>query len=190
MSFSKQAKLPPIGPKTKLLSFDLETNGLHGNAFAVGAVVMGVNGKVHTEFSGRCPIKEAVDSWVAANVLPAITDMQIKFGSYRELREAFWEWYLKAELQADYVLVSNGYPVEYRFLIQCQEENLSERYWQHPFPILDLTSLLLGAGRDASEKSHLIARIIREGGFSRHHPLHDAKATALAAFTALGQEDK
>ncbi|HSX45937.1 MAG TPA: hypothetical protein VLG27_02960 [Candidatus Saccharimonadia bacterium] len=190
MGTSKQAKLPPIGPATKLLSFDVETNGLHGDAFAVGAVVIGADNKTYSEFSGRCPTEGKIDEWVDANVLPAITDIPTNFGSSHELREAFWEWYLEAEQQADYVLVSNGYPVEYRFLLKCQEENLAERYWQHPFPILDLTSLLLGTGQDTSSKSQLINRIIEDNDFKRHHPLHDAKIAALVAFDALAQNHR
>lgn len=185
MVTSKQAKLPPISPRTKLLSFDIESNGLHGEAFAVGAVVMSADGKIHAEFSGRCPIEEAVDPWVKANVIPAITDMAESAGSNKALREAFWEWYLPAEQMADYVVVSNGYPVEYRFLIQCQEDDLEKRYWQHPFPILDLTSLQIGSRQNASAKSQTITNIIQAGNFSRHHPLHDAKVAALAAFQAL-----
>ena len=184
MVTSKQAKLPPLSPATKLLSFDVEANGLHGHAFAVGAVVLSANGKVHTEFSARCPINGKIDPWVETNVLPAIKDMPVTANSYKELREAFWEWYLPAEQLADYVLVSNGYPVEYRFLIECQEENLAERYWQHPFPIIDLTSLLLAAKEPG--KSQLMSQTIHDNHFNRHHPLHDAKVAALVAFKVLG----
>lgn len=183
---TKPQKLPPLSSHTKLLSFDLETNGLHGNAFAVGAVVMSADGTVHDQFTGRCGLAEAVDDWVQAHVLPVIGDMPIKYAGYRELREAFWAWYLQAEPQADYVLVSNGYPVEYRFLLQCQEEDIEGRYWQHPFPILDLTSLLIASGHEPGDKNQLVARVIKAGKFSRHHPLHDAKIATLTAFKALG----
>lgn len=177
--------MPSIGPKTRLLSFDIEANGLHGNAFAVGAVVLTADGKVHDEFSGRCDIEEKVDPWVADNVIPVISDMPVNFGSYKELREGFWQWYLKTEPEADYVLVSNGYPVEYRFLLQCQEDNLNERYWQHPFPILDLTSLLLAAGHDPASKNKVTSQIVKENQFYRHNPLHDAKIAALTALQVL-----
>ncbi len=182
---SKQPKTPPLAENTKLLCFDLETNGLHGEAFAVGAVVMGVDGKIYDEFTGRCAVIGNVDSWVEQNVLPAIADMPISHASYKDLREDFWKWYLLAEPKSDYVLVSNGYPVEYRFLLKCQEENIEERYWQHPFPILDLASLLLQAGIEPTDRNKLIGRIIESGGYSRHHPLHDAKVSALAAYESF-----
>lgn len=186
MTITKPPKLPPIGPDTKLLSFDLETNGLHGSAFAVGAVVMNAKGEVLDSFVARCPLAHEVDPWVKANVFPAIHDMQVTHTDQKTLRHDFWQWYLQVEPKSDYVLVSNGYPVEYRFLLQCQEDDLETRYWQHPFPILDLTSILLATGHDPSAKSQLVAKIVREGKFSRHHPLDDAKIAALAAFAALG----
>lgn len=183
---SKKAKTPPISGNTKLLSFDLETNGLHGSAFAVGAVVMDINGKVHDQFTGRCSINGKVDDWVAKNVLPAIENMPITHKSYEHLREDFWQWYLQAEPKSDYVLVNNGYPVEYRFLLQCQEKDIEGRYWQHPFPILDLSSLLIQVGKtNLANKSQLFTDTPGQGKFSKHNPLDDAKVAALTAFEAF-----
>ncbi len=182
---SKQAKTPPISKDTKILCFDLESNGLHGDVFAVGAVLMDEKGKSLSEFTGRTKIIDKVDAWVEKNVMPAIADMPITHGSYKDLRESFWRWYIDTEPNCDYVLVSNGYPVEYRFLLKCQEENLEERYWQHPFPILDLFSLLIQAGIDPGDKARTKKEIMQAGNYSLHHPLHDAKMTALLAFESF-----
>jgi hypothetical protein len=177
---SKRAKTPPISKDTKLLSFDLEANGLHGEVFAVGALVIDMQGKVLDQFTGRTKIVGQVDPWVEKNVLPSLGDMPLTHKTYRDLREAFWRWYLATESESDYVIVSNGYPVEYRFLLKCQDENLPERYWQHPFPILDLTSMLIQAGSETAKRaSHEASQAI--SGFARHNPLDDAK---LAVFTA------
>jgi len=181
---SKQAKTPPLSSKTKILCFDVETNGLHGDAFAVGAVVMDSNGVMIDEFTARTKINGQVNPWVEKNVLPVVQDMPLTHTSEKDLREAFWKWFVSAEETADYVLVGNGYPVEYRFLMKCQEANLEERYWQHPFPILDLFSLLIQIG-DKSSKSKLLGEIINEHKLMLHNPLDDAKMTALAAFRAF-----
>ncbi len=182
----KKLKLPPLNDKTKILSFDLETNGLHGKVFAIGAVVVDASDHIVDQFAGRCEINDPIDPWVEQNVLPVIGDMPVKYHSYTQLREAFWEWYLKAEPKSDYVLVSNGYPVEYRFLIECQEADLEERYWQHPFPILDLTSLLLQVGEaDMANKGEFMREIIAKVPGKPHHPVFDATTTALAAFKAF-----
>lgn len=187
---SKQAKTPPLSNQTKLLCFDIESNGLHGEAFAVGAVLMDRAGEVLDQFTGRCKIIGPVDPWVETNVMPAIKDMSLTHRTPKDLREGFWRWYLRAEPLSDYVLVSNGYPVEYRFLLKCQEENLEERYWQHPFPILDLFSILIQAGELPTNKSKLVAELIKLHGFKPHNPLDDAKVAALAAFEAFRLTDR
>lgn len=187
---SKQAKAPAISKDTKILCFDLESNGLHGEVFAAAAVVMDPVGKIVDQFTARTKILGPVDEWVEKNVIPVIEDMSVTHGSYKDLREAFWRWYVQAEPKADYVLVSNGYPVEYRFLIKCQEENLEERYWQHPFPILDLFSLLIQAGIDPSEKGRMKSRLAESISFKQHNPLDDAKITALLAFESFKQTGK
>lgn len=187
MSFAKLPKTPPLSNQTRLLSFDLEANGLHGQAFAVGAVVMDATGKIHDEFSARCLLHGPVDPFVRENILPALVDMPVTHKTYAELCEAFWAWYLKTEPKTDYVLVSNGYPVEYRFLLDCQKADLEERYWQHPYPILDLSSLLLQIGNKISSKNKLVGEIKKTGSFVQHHPLHDARVAALMAFEAFRQ---
>ncbi len=183
---NKAAKTPALNKSSKILCFDLETNGLHGQAFAIGAVVMSADGKIHDEFTARCKVNDEMDEWVKGNVLPSITDMAITHGDYVSMREAFWRWYTKTEPNVDYVLVSNGYPVEYRFLLDCQEADLDERYWQHPFPVIDLSSVLLTSGHLVeSNKRKLVAEVSAGQNFKPHNPLHDAKMTALVAFAAL-----
>lgn len=149
---------------------------MHGQAFAVGAAVVGYDGTVYDEFTARCPVLGELDEWTAKHVIPAVEDMTITHDSYAELREAFWRWFVPAEAKTDYVVVSNGYPVEYTFLRDCQHDDLDKRYWQHPFPILDLTSLLLQLDKKPPKGL---------SGYTPHHPLDDAKVTALTAFKAF-----
>ncbi len=186
MSTSKPAKIPVISSSTKLLCFDLETNALHGQTFAIGALVIDADGMVHDEFTARVKINEEVDDWVQNNVLPVIDDMAITHGSYEAMRESFWRWFVAAQEKSDYVLVSNGYPVEYRFLLDCQDANLDERYWQHPFPIIDLTSMLLLLKlTHGLDKKTLSESVQQNVSYRAHHPLDDAKKAALMAFEAI-----
>ncbi len=176
-------KFPPITNQTTLLSFDVESNGLHGPEFAVGAVVMSATGQVLDEFKARCHIRGRVDSWVAENVLPVLKDFPINFSSRRQLRQAFWQWFQSAIARADYVLVSNGYPVEMRFLAACQDDDLTKRYWEHPFPLLELHSLLLQIGED--QKHHVVTDKVKGTPNLKHNPYWDAWVSALAAFEAF-----
>jgi hypothetical protein len=157
----------------------LESNGLHGEVFAAGAVLVDMAGKTLDQFVGRTKLLGQIDPWVDKNVLPNLGDRPITHKTYKDLQEDFWRWYLATEPKSDYVLVSNGYPVEYRFLIRCQEENLSDRYWQHPFPILDLASMLIQAGSVAAKQAGQEAA--QAGSFARHNPLDDARLAALTA---------
>jgi hypothetical protein len=179
-------KVPKINKDTTILSFDLETNGLHGEAFAVGAVVMNADGEVIDEFTGRTKLIGKVDEWVEKNVLPVITDIPETHSSDKHLRDNFWSWFVKAQENSDYVLVSNGYPVEYRFLIQCQEDDLEKRYWDHPFPILDLTSILVAKGVASKEaKIKVMSSKKPKVAGAPHHPVYDAKVACLTAFSVL-----
>lgn len=185
---SKKLKLPPLSNKTRILSFDLETNGLHGKAFAIGAVVVDAKGNILDQFSARTNVVGPLDSWVKLNVLPAIEDMPITHGSYEELREAFWKWYKQNEPKSDYVLVRNGYPAEYRFLLECQEADIGNRYWDHPFPILDLLSLLMQVGEGPStNRVEFVKEFLTKHTRKPHHPVQDATIAALAAFKAFRQ---
>lgn len=182
----KLAKTPPITNQTRILCFDLESNGLHGQAFAIGALMIDMQGKVTDEFTARIKIDGEIDEWVKNNVLPAISAMPITHKTYQEMCDDFWQWFVRAHEKSDYVLVSNGYPVEYRFLLDCQDADIEARYWQHPFPLIDLSSLLLGLGQlGEGSKKDLAAKATKNEALTPHHPLHDAKATALTAIEAF-----
>lgn len=188
---ANKLKLPKLNDDSKILSFDIETNGLHGQAFAVSGVIVDAKGDIVEQFNGRIPIEGPIDEWVKANVLPAIQDMTINYKNYEELKEAFWQWFKTAHPESDYVVVNNGYPIEYRFLLDCQNANITERYWEHPFPILDLTSLLIQVGVESNiDKQNFVKEFLASHTRQTHHPLQDATITALAAFKALRQSKK
>lgn len=188
---SNTLKIPSINQDTKVLSFDLESNGLHGEVFAIGAAIIDGRGKIHDEFTGRCEIEGNVDEWVDKNVIPVISDMEITHSSQKHLRDHFWAWFQKAMLSSDYVIVTNGYPVEYRFLAQCQDDDIETRFWDHPFPILDVTSFLIGKGYTGESDTSIQALKNKAMSESKgnidgspHHPLYDAKVSAYVLFRA------
>jgi len=102
------------------------------------------------------------------------------------MRRAFWAWYLTAKTNADYVLVDNGYPVEARFLIDCQEDSLARRGSDHPFPLLDLSTLLLQAGYlPLTNREQFVKKEIAGKTVMKHHPKWDAWVSTLVAIKAL-----
>lgn len=177
--------LVPLTLHTKLLCFDVETNGLHGEGFAVGAVLLRLDGEVVDEFMARCPIEGEVDEWVRKHVLPPMAEFAQTHANAKELRDAFWQWFAAAKEQADYVLVDNGYPVEARFLIQCQEDDLDGRYWGHPYPLLELNSLLIQAGIKPLAVRYKLVEDQLQGEIRKHNPRFDAEVSARTAIHAL-----
>jgi hypothetical protein len=177
----------------KLLSFDVESNGLQGPAFAVAAVLMDDKLTILDEFVGRCPIRGQVDPWVKENVLPPMTGIATGYRSALALRTAFWHWFTAAGARAQNVVVDNPYPVEARFLIACQEDDLKARYFDHPFPMLDLGSMLFSAGATtpAKRQAHKQAALEAAGGAENplvHNPRWDAWAAAVTAFSLLAKK--
>jgi hypothetical protein len=178
----------------KLLSFDVESNGLHGASFAVAALLMDSQLKVLDEFQGRCPLRGQVDPWVKDNVLPPMQGMAVNYLSARTMRTEFWKWYLTARIDATHVLSDNPYPVEARFLIACQQDDLQARYFEHPFPLLDLGTMLYREGADTAAKRHAIKQsAIEAAGVDMsqalvHNPRWDAWATAVTALRLLGAD--
>lgn len=182
---------PAITRKTKLVSFDVESNGLHGPAFAVGGMIIDLNGEILDEFKARCPLQGEVDPWVQKYVLPPMKDFVQTHTSAKAMRTAFWEWFKDAKSKADYVLMSNGYPVETRFLAQCQDDDLQARYWDHPFPVLDLSSMLLQVGiKPLAVRYRLVQDKLGNLPILQHNPLFDAHIAALAAIYALEQSNR
>ncbi|HSX48372.1 MAG TPA: hypothetical protein VLF41_02635 [Candidatus Nanoarchaeia archaeon] len=177
---------PPITKHTTLLSVDVECNGLHGKAFAVGAVLIDMTGKIIDEFQARCPIEGEVDPWVQKHVIPPLKDFNQTHRDARTMRDAFWQWYKAAKEQADYVMFDNGYPVEDRFFIDCQDDDIDERYWDHPFPVLELASLLIQVGiKPLAVRYRLVEDEIVGQPNLQHNPRFDSWVSALAAIKAF-----
>lgn len=169
-----------------ILSFDVEANGLHGQAFAVAGVLMDETGTVISEFVGRCPIEGEVDPWVAKNVLPQMKGIPQRYKNAKNLRTAFWRWYKKAKAQADFVVAENPYPVEAGFLLACQHDALSSRYWEHPFPLIDIGTVFFEKGyRQPQARERFTAEAVGDNPRTPHNPHWDAWATALVAFKLL-----
>ncbi len=169
-----------------VLAFDVESNGLHGEAFAVAGVVMEPGGHIRSQFVGRCPITGPVDPWVSENVLGPMADVPETARTARELRAAFWAWYTAAKEGVDVIVAANPYPVEARFLIACQEDDMPGREFDHPFPYYDLSSMLLALGVvTPAQRREFVIKAAGNPAGSPHNPLWDAKVTALAALAVL-----
>ncbi|MHB1952636.1 MAG: hypothetical protein ACYCOU_02715 [Sulfobacillus sp.] len=166
----------------RLISFDVESEDLHGEGFAVGAVEFDLETKtVLDKFEGRTAV-DKVCAYVKEVVLPAVSSIPIGYSSPKELRSAFWKW-MRGKLSAENesaVIVDCGWPVEARFLAACIDDDRETRFWQGPYPLHEVASVLLSAGIDPDVDREVFAHEFLRGKIPRkHHPTWDAEVSAL-----------
>jgi len=169
-----------------VLCFDVESNGLHGEAFSVAGVLMDEGRQILSQFVSRCPIVGPVDSWVSENVLGPMHGIALTAPDARAMRDAFWGWYVDAKAQAGLTVAANPYPVEAQFLVACQADDMPARGFDHPFPYYDLSSMLYSLGYTTPAKRRsFVDKAVRGSSGDAHNPLWDAKATAMAALAVI-----
>ncbi|MFH1451438.1 MAG: hypothetical protein ABIF89_02410, partial [bacterium] len=170
----------------KIFSFDAETNGLWGQPFAIGALVLdSKTGQESSRFVGRCPIEGTTDRYVEENVLPAMAGMPETYDGYESLLRAFAKFYLANKEEAQ-VLVHMGYVVEAGLLHDMRAKGLIGE-WDGPYPLYDVSGNLDQMGEDPTSvddyaQKHGLVVPVFEGG--THNPLYDA-AVAAAVYRHL-----
>ncbi len=168
----------------KVFSFDAETNGLWGQAFAIAALVYDESGEEVARFVGRCPIVGDVDKWVADKVVPQLAEMPINHQDYDALLADFAKFYLAEKEKAD-IIVHMGYIVETKILRDCHERGFIGA-WDGPYPLIDIAGNLQQAGEDpTSVDAYLQKHGLSVSDFgTTHHPLYDS-AVAAAVYSHL-----
>lgn len=167
---------------------DVESNGLYGQPFCVGAVKMNWGGRLLSRMAWRCPIDEVPDEWVEKHVLPNIGHIKETVSDVSELTESFFEWHqfwLKDGKVDSPIFVDAGFPVDYGFLYR-----VGNQYWQDgsPYPVHDITSILAALGLDHDlDRESFAAPLI---GFTssrmiKHDPAWDAEVSGLALIRAV-----
>lgn len=161
----------------KIFSFDAETNGLWGQAFAIGAIVYYENGKEIEKFIARCPIKEEVDSWVAENVIPQMETIKINCSSYYVMLQEFINFYMKHKADAD-IIVHMGLPAEARLFIDAHAMGIIDD-WDAPYPLIDISAIReINTSVDSYNSVHNL--YVPEFDGDTHNPLYDSVVAAVA----------
>ncbi len=172
----------------KVFSFDAETNGLWGQAFAIGALVYDEGGQEIARFVGRLPDSVVTDGWVIENVLPKIQDIPVTHQSYGELLADFAAFY-KAHKEGAHVLAHMGYIVEAKVLRDLHDAGLIGD-WDGPFPLCDVSGNLQQVGEDpTSVDKYVQTHGLDIGEFQggSHNPLYDSAAAAAVYRHLLAQ---
>lgn len=162
----------------KVFSFDAETNGLWGQAFAIAAVLQGSDGS-NIEFLGRCPIEGEINPWVKENVLPQMEGIPTNYSSYKKLLEAFMKFYMDNKEGAT-VIVHMGLPVESRLFIDAHNMGIIGD-WDAPYPLVDISAFPhVGTSVDTYNKDHGLEGQIPSLTGGTHNPLYDSYAALVA----------
>lgn len=162
--------------------FDVESIGLHGEAFAVAGGIY-IDGSARSEFRFCCPQEEASGdendrAWIKANV-PV---MEITHRSPTALREAFWQEWERAKRNYPGITMAGEciWPVEAGFVAACIRQEIADRKWSGPYPFHEIASFMLAAGMDP------MATYERgDSELPAHEPLADARQSARLLATAL-----
>lgn len=156
--------------------FDVESAGLHGEGFAVGFVV--TNGKETLDLGlYACPLYKVQGhkgdsegrNWVKQHC-PTIKKTH---EHPRGMRTMFWNKWQKWKVQGAVLVADCAWPVEARFLAKCVDDEPNSREWTGPYPLFDLSSVLLAMGINPLEKFPR-----EESELPEHNPLNDAKQSA------------
>jgi hypothetical protein len=161
----------------KLFSFDAETNGLYGEVWAVGAVLLGAArteaGMFPVTFSGQLDPSVVTDPWTREHVVPVV-DLP-RYETRVELLDTFWAFWLAHRTGADCV-GDFAAPVEAGLFRACVELDVAGRQWNGPYPLHELGTLLLARGLDPElDRREFAGRL----DLVAHDPLADAMAQAL-----------
>ncbi len=166
------------------LVFDVESMGLHGEAFAVGYVLIRTSDGSEVWHGLRwCDAEDirvgypADREWIAANVAPM--DLMARCVSPREVRNQFA---MAMELMPKGTLLAAdvAWPVEARFLAHIIDDDPKARAWFGPYPLIDIASVRFAAGLDPLESGER-----RENELPAHNPLSDARQSARLLLEAL-----
>lgn len=152
-----------------LFIFDVEATSLHGEGFAVGAIVIDPAGKEIDSFEMMSVEgANAASEWVQENVIPHL-DLMSTCVTNKQLRDAFFEFYMKHKETCE-IWSDVNYPVETNFLAAILADNPIDREWSMPYPLKDISTLV-----DMDIDRHAVCGI---HNLQKHNPLDDSRASA------------
>jgi len=167
----------------KIFSFDAETNGLWGDAFAISAAVY-EDGKMTASFTAYLGSDGVTDCWVRENVLPKLAGLENTHSSYEAMLADFAEFYMANKADAD-VIAHMGVPVEAKMLLDMHARSYIGDF-DGPYPFIDVASVLKAKGFDPTsvdvynKEFDLMDACPEAEGLATHHPLYDSIAAAVA----------
>ena len=153
---------------TLFFVIDVESVGLHGEAYAVAGGLYKASGERLSEFAFACPISLCAGTnddraWVADNT-PMLKPTHCTPAG---MRDDFWSRWMAAKKEGAVMVADCLWPVEANFLARCVQDYPATRNWEGPYPFMDVASVLFAAGMDPLKQYDRLPEEL---------PVHDPKA--------------
>lgn len=162
--------------------FDVESIGLHGDAFAVAWVMTMLDGTVIGEGAAHIPAgsadgPDASRKWVEEHV--SIPKISLSCDTPRQMRDAFWEAWMTAKKLKLALAAECSWPVETNFLSKCIADDPA-REWMGPYPLFDVAMIRFAVALDP-----LGVEERRPEELPAHDPLADSRQSKRLLIEAL-----
>jgi hypothetical protein len=158
--------------KKKLFFVDAETDGLYGTFLSIAVIVTDYEGnELERHYWGmNLENIEVQSGWTRQNVIPIMGTYEV-CQDEDELLDKFWHVWKNHQEEA-YAIADVCYPVESTLFQKCVLKDKEKRAMEGPFPLLDLSSILLAKGMDP-----LIERmkLVEMKGKKMHNALTDVE---------------
>jgi len=159
----------------KVFSFDVESDGLWGAPFAIGAVVKYLeSGIIIDTFQACLPDIVVTDKWVIENVLPSMEKFPVTHENRESMIKDFGKFYM-AYRQCR-IVCHIPCPVETSLIAEMHRRNLIGDF-DAPFPLIDVAPMLALIGENPlSVDEYTKKHQLKVEGRKTHDPLYDADA--------------
>lgn len=171
----------------KIISIDVESDGLYGRPFAIAAVVyeyQNVSGAISAaqgfvsshwneidRYTLRLPDGAVKNNWVRHTVLPAISGMRVTHNDYEDMLSEFATFYHGHKDGT--VLWHMGHVVEVFLFRECVRLGFIGEF-EGPYTPIEVSMTLREHGYDPSSVDAVMTSLdIEKPGGSSHDPLYD-----------------
>lgn len=163
---------------------DAESDGLYGSVLSVAALVTDEENRELCHFYGAVsPEQTEIRSpWVRMHVLPMLGMAEEIFPTEAALTEAFWQFWLDHRKTCQ-CIADVGVPVEARLFSLCVRRDPQVREFLGPYPLLDLSTLLLARGIDPLSDRATLSGL----ALTPHDPLNDVRMAAKIWHQAISK---
>ena len=168
---------------------DVETDGLWGRPFAIGAVIFNDKMNIINKYFVCTGVETISDDFVKREIVPAVLNETMKpkmFATYADMLADFALWY--NEVRGECIWLNHlGYIVDAFLFRELKQYDLIGVF-DAPFPFVDVGSMLHVCGHDATSVEAYVklkALEVPTDIVSVHHPIRDCIVTAVVYFDLM-----